>query len=505
MINNALHSAKNDSFYSRDNYQVDFQGPRWVLSKDVTVPVVMLESVLSEKGFEIFKRVLSYFAKSHSPSHVLNMFNRCSAYLQMATNEKPFSVPSLISYYSTLNSKTQWYMGVIRTFIRQWHRLGYEGVSDDVIRLLDKWVIKGNEKGFAVQTMCPDKGPLTDIEMGGVVSACIEGLTSERLTLEEVSCALLFAMTGRRPIQIAALRIKDLREVSAGQYRINFPRAKQRGQGWRSEFNQFAIVEDLWLVLRRLASEVELGFEHRLGVKVPERLIGELPLFPAFRGVSPEIDLEEMLDGDYLHAPTEKLKSIMIRIGGILEVISERTGAPVALNANRFRYTLGTNLAREGKGVYVIAEALDHSDIQNAGVYVKNLPDIVERIDKAVALQLAPYAQAFRGVIVRSETEAQRGEDPASRISTGRDNVGTCGSYGFCGALAPIACYTCTHFQPWIDGPHEEVLEGLILERDRFRAISGDMKIASANDRLILAVSDVVIRCKSAREKKSRG
>src|SRR5690606_36685498 len=121
---------------------------------------------------------------------------------------------------------------------------------------------------------------------------------------------------------------------------------------------------------------------------------------------------------------------------------------------------------REGKGEYVIAEALDHSDTQNAGVYVRNIPEIVDRIDKAVALQLAPIAQAFQGVLVVSESDAKRGDDLGSRISNGTDNLGTCGSYGFCSALAPVACYTCNHFQPWLDGPHEAVLERLISERD---------------------------------------
>ena len=154
-------------------------------------------------------------------------------------------------------------------------------------------------------------------------------------------------------------------------------------------------------------------------------------------------------------------------------------------------------MAREGKGEYVVAEGLDHSDNQNAGVYVRNVPEIVERLDKALALQLAPIAQAFQGVLVISEKTARRGGEPNSRIRSGGGNVGNCGSYGFCGALAPVACYTCTHFQPWLDGPHEYVLDQLISERDDVYADTGDLKIASVNDRLILAVSDVVARCKA--------
>jgi hypothetical protein len=162
-------------------------------------------------------------------------------------------------------------------------------------------------------------------------------------------------------------------------------------------------------------------------------------------------------------------------------------------------------LAREGKGEFVIAEALDHSDIQNAGVYVRNIPEIVERIDKAVALQLAPIAQAFQGVLVVSEVDAKRGGDPSSRISNGAVNLGNCGSYGFCGALAPVACYTCNHFQPWLNGPHEAVLDGLINERNRVLEQTEDRKIASVNDRLILAVSDVVSRCNAMRREGARG
>jgi hypothetical protein len=65
--------------------------------------------------------------------------------------------------------------------------------------------------------------------------------------------------------------------------------------------------------------------------------------------------------------------------------------------------------------------------------------------------------------------------------------------------LAPIACYTCAYFQPWLDGPHEEVLDGLIGQRDRVAALTGDLKVASTNDRLILAVSDVIHRCQLAK------
>ena len=183
-----------------------------------------------------------------------------------------------------------------------------------------------------------------------------------------------------------------------------------------------------------------------------------------------------------------------------LEVLSERTGEPIHIGPKRFRSTLGTRAAEEGHGELVIAELLDHSDTQNVGIYVNSTPAMVERIDRAVAMQLAPLAQAFAGKLIDGPLNASRSTDPTSHIRapgiTGNfDGVSSCGKHGFCGFLKPIACYTCNSFEPWLDGPHEKILEHLIAERERLMA--GDMRIAAINDRTILAVAEVFQLCEA--------
>ncbi|MDP5799767.1 site-specific integrase [Pseudomonas aeruginosa] len=493
-----------EEFYSRDGYLVEFSGEVWVLNKDITVPVVAISGLLQPSAEISFRKVLSYFAKSHSAAHVVNMFYRCKAYLECTSGMAPFDVESLISYRSTLDQNTEWYVSVIRGFIRQWQRLGFQGVPSDTTKLLDQWVLKGNPKGFAVKSMCAETGPLTDIEMQGVLAGLVDAFTIGRLSTMSSCCAMIIMMTGRRPAQVSALKLKDVVEV-AGKYWINFPRAKQRGTGWRASFKKYRIIEDLWLLIEQQKTEVIKFFRGMVGEDIPGKTLGELPLFPVKNQHVNLAELDSRLSGDFLHVPVTDIKDIMNVVSLSVSVISERTGLPMHLNARRFRYTLGTNLAREGKGEYIIAENLDHSDTQNVSVYVDYQPEIVERLNRSVAIQLAPIAQAFRGVLVTSENEAKRGNDPSSRISNGGANVGSCGSYGFCGALAPIACYTCAHFQPWINGPHEDVLAGLIEERDRIALQTGDLKIASVNDRLILAVSDVICRCKAARGEAASG
>lgn len=87
-------------------------------------------------------------------------------------------------------------------------------------------------------------------------------------------------------------------------------------------------------------------------------------------------------------------------------------------------------------------------------------------------------------------------EDP--RFDSTMRPLASCGSHGYCGLLKPIACYTCANFEPWLDGPHEAVLEFLIGERDRLSS-RGDMRIAAINDRTILAVAEVVRQCDTQR------
>ena len=227
-----------------------------------------------------------------------------------------------------------------------------------------------------------------------------------------------------------------------------------------------------------------------------------MPLFPDYFRIGQVDSLFEfraLLTSDKLHIASAKVTDTLQFVVAASNIKSERTGDELSINARRFRYTTGTTgtrAAREGFGELVIAELLDHSDTQSSGVYIKNIPEHVERLDAAVGFQLAPYAQAFAGVLVDSENDAERGNDPSSRIRTEEgSNIGTCGEHGFCGANVPIPCYTCIHFQPWLDGPHKEVYQDLLKERERVKDITGDIEVAAILDRSIVAVADVIIRC----------
>ena len=144
---------------------------------------------------------------------------------------------------------------------------------------------------------------------------------------------------------------------------------------------------------------------------------------------------------------------------------SERTGESLNVAPIRFRRTFGTRAAQEGYGELVIAELLDHTDTQHVGVYVGSVPEIAERIDRAVAMSLAPLAQAFAGILISDESEATRAGDPASRILDYRTDqtkpMGSCGQHSVCSFNAPIACYTCRNLSLGWTAPMRPYWRGL--------------------------------------------
>lgn len=447
------------------------------------------------------KFVFIWYASNMSADHLINMFMRlrhCLKTLCFSVNSPLAEITStdLINYRATLTDTTSWYFGSLSGLLQKWYRLGYQGVTSDALSLLRQLRTQGNRKGEAVLTHDPIYGPFTDMELQSIQSLLDSAYANGNVDREGYLLSYLFMLLGQRPAQYAALKVRDVSDAYAKDgtpvYMLRVPRAKQRNQLTRSEFRNRVLIPHIGKLLVQHANMVITEFEGRLPNPA------EAPLFPErqLQGGEPE--------GFEYHQTAKKLGIKLQSVLGRLRPMSERTGQPLHISATRFRRTLATRAAMEGHGELILAELLDHTDTQNVGIYIEARPEIVERIDRALAMHLAPMAQAFAGMIIDDESQASRPGDPSSRICDPRfapsmKPMGSCGKHGFCGFLAPIACYTCVNFQPWLDGPHEAVLDYLIAERDRLAAKT-DLRIASVNDRTILAVAEVVRLCEAKRK-----
>jgi integrase len=437
---------------------------------------------------------------SLSPNHLCNLFNRFKDFaVTIKIKDDKITSIDLINYRSSLNRRDEWYLGAISGLLKKWHAMCIPGVSDDAVQLLENIRIKGNLKGEAVQTMDPEQGRFTDIELESICSALKRAYeTTCAIEIEDYALALLSIALGPRPVQYAAMKVCDL-AVNNGsegpQYVLSVPRAKRRESMPRSSFKKRILIPEIGRVVFEHSIRVKREFAHKMA---------DTNYAPMFPSASAQVGA----DGFEYHRTSNELSAKFRNTMKELCIHSERTGDLLNINATRFRRTLACRAADEGHGELVIADLLDHTDTQNVGVYIEASPGMMERIDRAVALRLAPLAQAFAGVIITDESQARRAGDPTSRIIDPRfgptiNPIGNCGQFGFCGALAPIACYTCLSFEPWLDGPHERVLDFLIAERDRLLSET-DKRIASINDRTILAVADVVRRCAEIKKEKKQ-
>jgi hypothetical protein len=450
-----------------------------------------------------FQATLVWYARNASLWHFQNMFYRASDLF-----DSKFDITSavigeinavdILNFRGLLGEVHEYKLGAVSGFLEQWHAMGYAGVTADAAHQLNQLRLKGNPKGVDVTTRHPTKGPFTDLELEALQHNLNRAYGDGDVSDAEYVLCWLFMALGQRPVQYAVLKVSDVAQSvdndGVKTYYISVPRGKRRDSKPRKEFKVRALTPQIGKHVYRYAQKVKALFEGKL--KDPN----DAPLFPS-------VDVGVAPDGYAYHQTADEIGTMLADALNRLNAVSERTGDFIKVGAKRFRTTVGTRAAQEGHSELVIAELLDHSDTQNVGVYVKSTPEIVERIDRAMAMYMAPLAQAFAGKLIGGPAEATRAFDPASEIRAPQITkslkcMSSCGKNGPCGFLKPIACYTCDSFEPWLDGPHEMVLDYLLSDRDRLMK-DADPRIASINDRTIFAVAEVVALCeetKAARE-----
>lgn len=484
----------------------DPRATRWAFHdglKSISINFERLSEYATEDLIDALKHPLIWYAENAVGGSLAGVFDRLRKMLQVTAalqGELVAVIDSslLISYRTTLTPATENRLGGLTAFLKKWHSLGAPGITEDAVHFIRSIRLKGCRKGVAVLTMDPVKGPLTDVERAAAQVALNEAFSGGTIPLGDYLLAWIGLLLGQRNIQYAMLKVCDVKkftkEDGSIEYVLCVPRAKQQDTARREQFKERLIAPSIGKLLVAYAKVVRGQFEHSTEyVDDPT----QAPLFPESRVAQSERPSFQC------HASPGEIGNRITSIFRKLQVYSERTGEPIQITSKRLRHTVATSAAREGHGELIIAELLDHSDTQNVGVYVKATPEIVERIDRAIAIRMAPLAHAFAGTIIRNESEAIRGGDPTSRIVDPRFDermkpMGNCGRNGSCGFLVPISCYTCKSFQAWMEGPHEAVLAHLIAERDRLMTET-DERIASVNDRTILAVAEVVRQVREMR------
>lgn len=488
---------------SKGGYPFQFDSDEWRLDGSTVISFEHL-SPISNRLRDSFKKALCRYAEELSAMHTYNMFNRFNAFMK-ANKEDEITVDALSNYRASFDSDNEYKLGALKGFLLAWYEWRFYGIGKEAIGYLEELVLRGNPKGNAVKGACPYSGPLTHNELGALIDWASNAFNTRLLNLEEYACFMTLALTGRRFIQVRALRSTDLilrEDRNGNDYVINCPRAKQRGISFRGQFTPLPINEDLYLILNNQRNESIKIIENRLGVTLPPKIQDQIPIFLEEERLSEILDQKDLVKKltdipDYLHITRETASYLLRKVSIKNTARSERTGDFINFTASRFRYTKATNLTRRGITGVALAAALDHTDTQNIGIYVENTEETAKQINEVMAPILAPLAQAFAGKLISSERDAIRANDPNSRVKNRvSENVGSCGTHSFC-ASGYRACYTCINFQPWLEAPHSDVLIEVLDERKKQEELGISPNVIRSTDKLLLAVQQIVLMCEA--------
>lgn len=493
LMSKDLIPAKMDGYYFSPQEDV------WVLDRNNQINKKAVTDVLNDNLKEGYLNTIALFARDYSASFASKIHG---AFLAFIKEEQCVYVSkaSVLNFRSKKHVKDE-LLFRLRIFITKWYSLGYNGIASEAVQIMKTWKLVNGKPGDVVKRKEPIQGPLTDIELQEFNEGAIRAYEKKEISLFMLTMALIISHTGRRPLQVTQMKITDILKVSKEEgeiyYLLNIPRIKQ-GLGFREEFRTFRITKDLYELVCKQAKDSLAMLSEFMGRQLTTEESKDVPLFISKNKIGlidKSVSLDFYLKTDVLHHYRGKLTEVLKVVIKKENVFSERTGESLHINARRFRYTLGTRAAREGYGEFIIAELLDHSTIKSVGVYVQNHVDNAYKIDKTMGQALTGISCVFRGEVKRKEDiEYDITPDIKIKNHAGED-TGSCKQCSTCSANVPIPCYTCMHFTPWLDGPHEKVYQYLIGERERIYSITNDSIVTESLDRTIIAVKEVINHC----------
>lgn len=491
----------------RRGLPVDVSGEVWRLNEPTSSIALDWSSyAFQSAGLKnSFRRYFAWLVTTQLPISVRNAFyyiqsvSRTEAFRAADQNGGAIPYLAFSEARAALGPSNQWQLHHARQLYRWCLSQGYPQFSRDVANRLDDLVIGGNMKGQAVRSKDPDKGPLDAQEVAAITSALRAARLEGLMPLDEQAALWLALSTGSNSGQYACLREEDLTVETLGgeivAFLLRIPRHKKGHAQHRTEFRTRRLTRFVGAVLQDLIDENRR--KHPVDTN-------DQAARPLFRAPRPSYGHNHPLAEWDWHVSRQHITNLIKRGVKRLRVLSRR-GEAIQLNTRRFRYTLATRLIDSGGSAYEVADALDHTDLQNVGVYFDVHSNIVDHLDRTLAMALAPRAQAFAKLVEREES-AERGNLKGSRCYYGdrereiSEPVGTCGNHSFCNiAAAPLACYTCSMFQPWMDGPHDLVLDGLLREREKRLELGLSPKMVAINDHVITEVAGVIQRISAKR------
>ncbi|OVZ89162.1 site-specific integrase [Yersinia intermedia] len=374
--------------------EFDINDNCWVLSRDVKLNFLQFERKVSKYLLNRIKETLAYTAVNFSSAYTRKFFFAINKLVNFNKGVlKSFEYGVVKRFYNAYYKSSYTHVESLKYFLIKFHELHEELLNKEVLDLVSNWKIdKPNRTTGKIEKGISSR-PLIEKELVGFLSKITERYNSGDINMKDYLMVMLMIYTGRRPMQIAQLKRKDLYSKNEFGY-LKMPRIKQGGR-FRSYFTEVKVGANLYYSLSKLKAVVKDFIENELDKKLSHEELENLPLFIDSYFFNVTYDLKKLYENNFtnLHMNskkiTERLKSVYRTVNDL------NSDSMPTINSRQLRATLATRVAQKGYGLNVVAKVLDHTNFKSVLCYAKNNEEFSFRIDEAINDLILPYASSF--------------------------------------------------------------------------------------------------------------
>jgi len=438
-------------------------------------------SLLDKVFLDHAKALISFTLMKYSETTVYNYFKYINQYFRV-TSASGESIDEQVNniFIRVMNDKSV--APETKSYLRSAYRFFAEEEmpyfdQDFVDFYLDEIKFGSGNKGIDVLVEMKDRGCLTLSEQRKFKEA-IGIVDYKLLSLVELHGFIALRigqLTGARDIQIRKLKgLNFFKKTvdSKAVYSLKIPRVKQKGQS----NSQQTVIRP---ITQKLGEQIEylLDVIRKHGVTDIDNHFLLFPIQFGSRGLISSKIHNKILLGD----------SLLQRINFAVE----KMNLDFKVTLRRLRKTFCSSLVARGVSMKVIAYLMDHSDLQQLGVYYRQTHSVAKKIDVILRKEAGDILDAFAGKIIKVGEESLQGQAIFAPTKDAKlIQIGSCGSGRLCVLNPPLSCYGCKSLEAFEDVDHSEILDQMTANaKDTF---GNEHALQLAQDKNFLAAGALI-------------
>lgn len=437
------------------------------------------------------KKISKYLFETRAEHTALTAFSRFRSLCRSASRDGQRLLDECIATKDfvewVLKGKNRNYINILSIFTNVDRRRNLGLFSNEAHEYLETLESpKSGDADAAIRSWDPDHGAYRPSEDKAILTAINDAFSNDEMKLRQYFIICMLRGFGMRPLQLAHMKVEDIRDGVDGM-KIHIPLVKQRGTPPRGTFMPWKPVT------QGLANTIKLYLKHEIEpITFPNNrhLAPIVPFFNSRSKVGRSNGIQKYdatVDG---HSGAGNVTKLYVKAMKKLKVISPVYDRKMTLNPRRERHTYATQLAMNGATAAEIAINLGQSVAASCEPYIDATIGHFQSIEAAVGEHYIGVGDRFLGkVIPKSDCKHQFDLMNDQFVSVGACSANGCNAVE--AGVAPIACYTCRKFNAWEDGPHEAILERLLVEQKTLNE-SGHPEIAETKAATIIAVSNLL-------------